>query len=90
MRRRYFVDGVVQGVGFRYFARRQALRIGLVGWVRNTEDGSVEAEAEGTASQLGEFEAELRRGPAFASVTNLRAEDILDEIGGPRSFEIRG
>jgi len=82
------VEGVVQGVGFRYFVRRQAMRLGLAGWVRNNDDGSVEAEAVGSAGRLEEFEAELRRGPAYASVTNLRVVEVPDEVGPSGSFEI--
>lgn len=90
MRRRYRVEGAVQGVGFRYFVRRQAMRLGLVGWVRNREDGSVEAEALGNPGQLAEFETQLRSGPGSASVTNLRAEELPDELDRDGSFEIRG
>lgn len=90
MRRRYLVEGSVQGVGFRYFVLRQALRIGLVGWVRNTEDDRVEALAEGNPIQLDSFEAELRRGPRGALVTNLTvAEDSAEMVAYP-SFEITG
>ena len=88
MKRRYTVEGVVQGVGFRWFVRRHATRLGLAGWVRNTDDGAVEAEAIGGADRLAEFEAELRRGPAHASVTNLRVVDVPDEAGSSGSFEI--
>ncbi len=88
MRRRYIVEGVVQGVGFRYFVRRQAMRLGLAGWVRNNDDGSVEAEAAGSADKLAEFEAELRRGPTYASVTSLRVVEVPDEVGFSGSFEI--
>jgi len=82
------VEGVVQGVGFRYFVRRQAMRLGLAGWVRNKDDGSVEAEAVGSAGHLEEFETELRRGPAYASVTKLRVIEVPDEVGSSGSFEI--
>jgi len=88
VKRRYTVEGVVQGVGFRWFVRRHATRLGLTGWVRNMDDGAVEAEAIGGADRLAEFEAELRRGPAHASVTNLRVVDVPDEVPSPRSFDI--
>jgi acylphosphatase len=88
MRRRYEVEGAVQGVGFRYFVRRQAMRLGLAGWVRNKDDGSVEAEAVGSAERLEEFEVELRRGPAYASVRNLKVIEVPDEAGSSGSFEI--
>jgi len=88
VRRRYTVEGMVQGVGFRYFVRRQAMRLGLKGWVRNKDDGSVEAEAVGSADHLEEFETELRRGPAYASVTNLRVVEVPDEVDPSGPFEI--
>jgi len=88
VKRRYTVEGVVQGVGFRYFVRRHAMRLGLAGWVRNNHDGSVEAEAAGSADSLADFEVELRRGPSHAYVTNLRVTEVTDEVGPSVSFEI--
>ena len=89
MRRRYLVEGEVQGVGFRYFALRQALRIGLTGWVRNLPDGRVEAAAEGSEEQLASFVAELRRGPSMASVTKVQEVENLDEVERFTSFQVR-
>ena len=89
MKRRYLIEGDVQGVGFRYYTFRLAQRIGVRGWVRNVPGGRVEALGEGTAEQLGQFEAGLRRGPSMASVTKVRSEDLSDEAEGLISFEIR-
>lgn len=89
MRKRYLVEGSVQGVGFRYFTWRTAKRFGLTGWVRNLPDGRVEALAEGDSARLSQFEAELRRGPSMASVTNLLEAQIPDESERFNSFEIR-
>jgi len=89
VRRRYVVEGEVQGVGFRYFAVRRALRIGVSGWVRNLPDGRVEALAEGSLAALAEFEAALRRGPDMAAVTNLQVDEISDETELLTSFIIR-
>ena len=89
MSRSFLVSGTVQGVGFRYFARREAGRIGLTGWVRNLRDGRVEALACGNAAQLEEFEQALRRGPAGASVTDVHVSDTSDETPPPMSFEVR-
>ena len=89
MTRRYLVDGAVQGVGFRHFVWRQAVRLKLTGWVRNLSDGQVEALAQGDPERLAQFEAELRRGPRMASVTNVRSSEISDQQGDLSSFEIR-
>ena len=69
--RRYLVSGRVQGVSYRANAERAAQRIGVRGWVRNLDDGRVEALAVGSAEELAEFYAWLRRGPRFAEVTDV-------------------
>ena len=65
------VRGRVQGVGFRWFVRERARRLGLVGWVRNQRDGSVEVAARGDAEALRALEAALREGPDGARVTSV-------------------
>jgi acylphosphatase len=72
--RRYFVSGMVQGVGYRYFAMRLAQRFGLGGYARNLPDGRVEVYAVGSASKLHEFRKELERGPQGASVASVAEE----------------
>jgi acylphosphatase len=62
------VRGRVQGVGFRYFAVRRALELGLVGWVANAVDGSVQVVAEGSPDVLDVFEAAIRKGPMGAVI----------------------
>ena len=88
MRRRYLIEGMVQGVGFRFFARREAQRSGVSGWVKNLPDGRVEAVGDGSAEQLLRFETALREGPGSAMVTNLRVTEIPDEPGLPSGFTI--
>jgi acylphosphatase len=68
------VNGLVQGVGFRYFALHRARQLGLAGYVRNLPDGSVEAEAEGEEKRLSDFIEYLRSGPPGARVDNLASE----------------
>ncbi len=69
------IRGKVQGVFFRESARIEATRLGLTGWVRNREDGSVEAVAEGAPAALEEFIQWCHRGPQAARVTDVeRAE----------------
>jgi acylphosphatase len=65
------VTGVVQGVGFRWFVRERARRLGLSGWVRNLSDGSVEVAASGDPEQIELLRGELLRGPDGAVVQAL-------------------
>lgn len=68
------VEGLVQGVGFRWFAHHRAESLGINGWVRNLYDGKVEIEAEGDRSLLEEFIKEIKIGPRSAHVSNLRVD----------------
>jgi acylphosphatase len=72
--RRFLIAGRVQGVGFRYFAQAAAMREGVHGWVRNLDDGSVEAQVEGDQESVDRVEASLRRGPAGARVESFASE----------------
>jgi len=65
------VSGIVQGVGFRFFARRMAERYSLSGYVKNRDDGRVEIVAEGNRDDLEHFIAEMWRGPAYAEVSDV-------------------
>jgi acylphosphatase len=69
--RRFIVKGHVQGVGFRYYAIREARRVGVTGTVRNLADGTVEAIAEGSFSGVSEFRAALERGPSYGHVDQV-------------------
>jgi len=68
------VSGTVQGVGFRWFVRERARRLGLSGWVRNNADGSVEVAAEGDEPQIELLRTELQKGPSGAFVKSI--EDV--------------
>ena len=85
--RRFTVRGEVQGVGFRWAAQREAAKLGLVGAVRNLRDGAVEAEAQGDEAAVRRFAEWLGRGPMWARVTEVTAED-LPALDATR-FEIR-
>lgn len=74
MRVHIVVEGLVQGVGFRWFVQRRAEAIGINGWVRNLYNDNVEIEAEADRSLLEEFLKEVKVGPRSAHVTNLRIE----------------
>lgn len=73
--RRYFVSGIVQGVGFRFFAERAAQNLGIAGYTRNLSDGRVEVYAIGSKEQLKSFRSLLARGPIGASVSGVKEED---------------
>ena len=70
-----FVSGDVQGVGFRWYTREEAMRRRLAGWVRNLPDGRVEAAFEGEAEDVGSMLAWCRRGPQWARVERVEASD---------------
>lgn len=81
------VTGRVQGVGFRWSASDAARRLGVVGWVRNAQDGSVEVLAEGSPEALDKFLAWLRRGPPSARVEDVTVRP-RQATGTFRSFEV--
>lgn len=74
--RRLRIEGLVQGVGFRYHATRAAQHFGIVGWVRNRRDGSVEAEIAGDAEAIAAMIDWCRRGPPAAQVTHVVVEQV--------------
>jgi len=71
-RARITIYGVVQGVGFRYFTLRIARKLGLVGYVQNLKNGSVEIMVEGEKRTILKLIEEVRIGPPGASVENLK------------------
>ncbi len=77
--RRYVLKGRVQGVGFRYFVCRVAQNLGIQGWVRNLEDGTVEVHAQGGSETMTRFVAEIRSGPSFAMVEDIQEDDVETE-----------
>jgi acylphosphatase len=72
------ISGRVQGVGFRYSMREEAMRRGVRGWVRNRRDGSVEALFCGPASAVREMIEACRSGPPHARVEAL--EEVVAEL----------
>lgn len=68
------IEGRVQGVGYRDWIGREALRHGLHGWVRNRPDGSVQALVAGPDAALGALLAAARRGPPLARVDRIEDE----------------
>ena len=78
VRRHFFFYGRVQGVGFRWHAASKARLLGLTGWVKNLSDGSVEMEAQGTRTQIGELLGYLYE-QRYIRIEDIKAEDIALE-----------
>jgi acylphosphatase len=77
--RRVRVTGRVQGVFFRAWTRDEARSLGLCGWVRNTDEGDVEAHLEGDEAQVDELIRRMRHGPHHARVIGVQVEDAPEE-----------
>ncbi|HIJ19734.1 MAG TPA: acylphosphatase [Deltaproteobacteria bacterium] len=81
------VKGCVQGVWFRETTRREAVSLGISGWVRNLSDGTVEVLAEGGEDGMAEFVSWCHKGPSSANVNQIikKEEEWRNEFS---SFEI--
>lgn len=87
---RLFVRGRVQGVGYRAWLAREAEKQGLSGWVRNRQDGSVEALILAPSDTLAAFLALCRIGPAAAHVSDLATRDeTLPASDAENGFSVR-
>ena len=84
---RYRITGRVQGVGYRYFALREAQVLGVAGYAKNLPDGSVEVVAEGSDEAVLSFEGRLREGPAFSRVEIVDKAPLTQR--GDQDFHIR-
>jgi acylphosphatase len=82
------VTGRVQGVCYRAWARDEAERLGLSGWVRNEPDGSVAALLVGPAAQVARMLDAMRRGPSAARVSTVSTAPA-QEPAPPIGFRIR-
>ncbi|MGB7847984.1 MAG: acylphosphatase [Candidatus Acidiferrum sp.] len=76
--RRFVVTGRVHGVGFRNYAEHVAGKIGVQGYVRNRENGSVEVLAMGNMEQLGQMREALQKGPAMSRVSGVT--EVPDQV----------
>jgi acylphosphatase len=81
------IKGRVQGVGFRAWLQHQGQLRGLIGWVRNRRDGSVEAVVAGPAQPVEAMLGVCRSGPATAQVTSV--EILSESAEAPAGFEVR-
>lgn len=86
--KKIFVSGRVQGVGFRYHTQEKARSLGVLGWVRNLDDGRVEVNASGASDVMLALIAWLKVGPTNARVDTVVIEDT-DENEPSWAFEIR-
>ena len=82
------VRGEVQGVGFRDATVRRARELGVMGWVRNGEDATLQVHAEGPAGAIDELVRFLRDGPTLARVSEVAVDHVA--IEGHEQFAIRG
>ncbi len=82
------VTGRVQGVGFRYFVQSRARSLGLRGWVRNEDDGSVVLLAEGEQELLRSLKQAVSHGPRGARVDAVHSEPAIEQ-GALPEFEVR-
>ena len=79
--KRLMIRGAVQGIGFRVWVEREALGLGLEGWVRNRRDGSVETLIAGDGLVLDDMIEICRRGPAIARVDRMDIAEVgADEL----------
>jgi DNA ligase D-like protein (predicted 3'-phosphoesterase) len=85
---RAVVAGTVQGVGFRDATLRRAGALGVMGWVRNADNGSVAVHAEGPPAAIDELIAFLREGPRGAVVHDVAVQDV--KVEGHEQFAVRG
>ena len=85
---RVAVRGRVQGVFFREATRERALGLGVMGWVRNADDGTVLVHAEGSAARVKELVTFLREGPPAAEVDAVEVDSV--KVEGHEQFAVRG
>ena len=85
--RKFFISGLVQGVGFRFFTQRVAARHQVLGYVKNLEDGRVEVLTEGDEKAVEAFKHDLTAGPTYADVDEIE-EIVLEPRGLFSSFLI--
>jgi acylphosphatase len=89
--RHFLVKGRVQGVGFRWFVHREAAELGLRGWVKNTDEGHVEAIAAGSPEDLAELREAIHKGSRGSRVDAVIEHELTAaeaESLGP--FQIEG
>jgi acylphosphatase len=86
LRLRLAIRGRVQGVWFREATRIEAQRLGVSGWVKNCQDGSVEAVLEGSEGSVREMESWCHHGPPAARVTEVLSSE--EPMAGEHGFRV--
>jgi len=85
--RKLIISGLVQGVGFRFFAQRSAARHQVKGYVKNLDDGRVEAFVQGVEKQVEGFKHDMAAGPVYSKVDEIE-EIVLDPDKSFSAFRI--
>ncbi len=82
------LSGRVQGVGFRYYVENRAHKYNITGYVENTPHSKVEIVCQGKEKDLKDFISEVKKGPAFAMVSNVDIQPI-DNPKNYHNFNIK-
>lgn len=83
------ISGRVQGVGFRHFTYKTARALGIKGWVKNLQDGTVETVFSGSPQDVNRMKERLKEGPPRARVQNIEEVELTTETDSFQDFSIR-
>ncbi len=86
---RVFISGFVQGVGFRQFVKRNAIKLGLTGWVKNLPDNRVEAAFQGSKEQIGKIISICKKGAFLSEVKDVDVIWEENKLEIYKTFEIK-
>lgn len=89
MAKHMLIEGLVQGVGYRYAFAERATALGLAGWVRNRSSGAVEACVHGPADAVQSIIEWARKGPSAARVSRVQVSDAPEPAPAGATFDIR-
>ncbi|HEY0584815.1 MAG TPA: acylphosphatase [Pseudoduganella sp.] len=89
MAKRLTIEGLVQGVGYRYAFAERATALGLAGWVRNRASGAVEASVHGPAEAVSAIIEWAHKGPSAARVSLVHVADDPEPVPAGATFDIR-